>query len=401
MKKISGLFLGLIASLFLITAGVAVDLGHGQPEYIKGNTIFVSDQQLLGSTFPNTTTLYVWNIDSDASEAQVDIVGSKSLAVAAGALTAGNDVLGVSKYCVWSGGNTYLQSTDTDFNVANTANTDDFMTGGWVYIPDYTPAARVALFSNSSDGAAHGYSVELSTAGVLSSNLWGATDAATSYSLAAIGYYHVIMAREVGVRQKLYVNGNLVATGADTTVGTTQSLFQLGGFNSATSSPEAGTRYDECFFKKGELPTNLDDVVREIYVRSAKKFAVKDGNDNVVIPANVSSGVYTPVAVSGSHVNVAAATLYASSWSRVGNVVTCCINVDIDPTAAVPTATAFAFTLPIACTSTPTLIGSASSNDYTQEGAVKAINATTAAIYYKAVNAGNAGWGGIYQYVVN
>jgi len=267
-------------------------------EYTKifGGKFFENDVQLTGSTadgFPNTTTTYIWNFDGSADGDQTDVVGSKVLTRAgANALTAANDVLGVSRYNT-CGAETYLTSTDTAFNIANTADTDDFILEGWAYIPDITPAARVVLGGNTTDGAAHGYTLELSTTGVLSANLWGGTDATASTVLHTLGYYHIAQVREVGVAQYLFVNGVLVATSADTTVGTTQTKFQISGYNhGATGLAESGTRFDEWVFRKGVLPTNLSDVIRNIYARSAKKFAVKSQVGNVKVENNTGVALY-------------------------------------------------------------------------------------------------------------
>lgn len=258
---------------------------------VQSNKIISNSSQLtsadITTIFGNTTTTYVWNIDSASSESQTDIIGSKALTVVAGELESANDVLGNAKFCKWSDGDTYLQSTDAVFNVANTADTDDFIVGGWVYIPDYTPAATVDLFSNSGDGGiANGFLVIITTAGRLRTYLVGASAVNTNIALSSTGWHHILFAREVGVGTKTYLNGQLVATTADITIGTTQSKFQLGGRNGATNLPEDDTRYDEVIFRKGVLPTNLDDCVRELYARSAKKFAVKDANNTVLIPQN-------------------------------------------------------------------------------------------------------------------
>jgi hypothetical protein len=400
------LLLGILVLGLLVGSALAsVDLGQGKDEYIKGSTVYLSNLQLLAGDFPNATTLYGWNMDSvtntasESAYAGTKFGTSKDLTIMAQKLTAANDVLGNSKYnAIATGG--YLQSTDIVFDVANTADTDDFLVGGWVYIPDVTPAAQVDIFSNT--GASnHGWRVTLSTGGLLKGSLDLATDLDTgAVTLSTVGWYHIVFAREVGVVTKLYLNGALAATGADGTMGTTQSKFQLGGSNGANNLPEAGTRYDECSFKKGVLPTNLDDVVKGIYARSAKKFAVKDANTNVFIPElNVSSGVYTPTLTNTT--NVAASTAYAMCWLRVGNVVTCSFRAAIDPTAATPTATNLTFTLPIACAATPTGGGAAADIDYAQQGGIYMSAATTATLTYSATDVGNSSWLGIFQYVLN
>ena len=63
-------------------------------------------------------------------------------------------------------------------------------------------------------------------------------------------------------------------------------------------------------------------------------------------PTEASSGVYTPTLF--NVVNVAASTAYECQWLRVGNTVTVSGRVDIDPTAAAPTATELGISLPVA-----------------------------------------------------
>jgi hypothetical protein len=372
---------------------------------VRRNEILQNDAQLVSADFPNSTTLYGWNFNSvtdtaaESAYAEVSYIGTaKTLTLKAQKLTQSADVLGTAGYynTMITGG--YLQSTDAVFDVANTADTDDFMVGGWVYIPDATPVSDVVFFSNV--GATNnGWYSYLTTAGVFTFLINLATDLpTTAITIPSAGWYHMVWAREMGVGTKLYVNGLLVGTGADGTIGTTQSKFQLSGVNGASNLPEAGTRYDECFFKKGVLPTNLGDVVKGIYARSAKKFAVKDANTNVFIPElNVASGVYMPTLTNGA--NVSSSASYASNWERNGNNITCYLKLAID-IATAATTSAITFTLPIACTTTPTGRGILTSLD--SMGYVASNSATTAtANFLTGGTTANADYSIIYSYVLN
>lgn len=62
--------------------------------------------------------------------------------------------------------------------------------------------------------------------------------------------------------------------------------------------------------------------------------------------SDVLSGTYTPTLTGTA--NVAASTAFACQYMRVGNVVTVSGQIDIDPTAAAPTATDLGISLPIA-----------------------------------------------------
>ena len=399
---------GLIQNSELLVADTTGEITRatvGADLILDGNTIYNSDNQLTASDFPNATTLYGWNMDSttdtaaNSAYAGTKFGTDKDLTLLAQKLTASNDVLGNSKYnTIIAGG--YLQSTDTVFNVANTADTDDFMVGGWVYIPDNTPAANVFLFSNTSDGGSHGWSIVLLTTGALEAYLYGATSPGCFSSVSAVGWKHIIYTREVGVGASLYINGVKVGSSTDVTVGTTQSKFQLGGYNGANSLPEAGTRYDECFFKKGVLPTNLDDVVKGIYARSAKKFAVKDANTNVFIPElNVASSVWTPSCIAGT--NVPTVTGMPGQWSRSGNILTGSFQAIVDPTSAA-TPSQFTFLLPISCSATPTsLTGVAVGDILAQNGGVYPVSATQGAVYFTSTSAAAKTFYVMFQYAIN
>ena len=113
---------------------------------------------------------------------------------------------------------------------------------------------------------------------------------------------------------------------------------------------------------------------------------------------NVSSGVYTPTLTNTT--NIAASTAHSMSWVRIGNIVTCSFNVNIDPIAAVPTATTLTFTLPIACSTTPTIAGAAQ-NNAPQSGIIYPNNATTALYLFNAVSVDDAIHVGTFQYILN
>lgn len=126
--------------------------------------------------------------------------------------------------------------------------------------------------------------------------------------------------------------------------------------------------------------------------------SVSVGTTEVV--SNISTGVYTPVLSGGS--NVAASTAYPLSWVRVGNSVTCSFLIAIDPTSAAPTITSINFTLPFACSTTPTGNGCAwGDSTASQGGTIGMISSTNAQYSYFATNVANAGHQGIFQYRIN
>src|SRR3990167_4879975 len=109
-------------------------------------------------------------------------------------------------------------------------------------------------------------------------------------------------------------------------------------------------------------------------------------------PTEASSGVYTPTLFNVT--NVAASTAYECQWQRAGNTVTVSGRVDIDPTAAAPTATELGISLPVASalTAATQLAGIAwSLNVSSQGGPVLADTVNDRASYqYLAQSAANA-----------
>ena len=121
---------------------------------VAGSTIIESDVQLTGSVadgFPNTTNLKIYNFDTQLQD-QTSLLNNQTLTRAgANAATASLDVLNQvsgTAYINTCAAQTSWTSTSTDFNVANTPDTDDFMVGGWVYMPSI-PATDTMLWSNS------------------------------------------------------------------------------------------------------------------------------------------------------------------------------------------------------------------------------------------------------------
>ena len=117
----------------------------------------------------------------------------------------------------------------------------------------------------------------------------------------------------------------------------------------------------------------------------------------------ILSGTHTPTLVNGT--NVAASSPALSTYLRIGAGVSGVINLVVDPSAAAPSSTDLTFTLPIACTTTPTGGGVAVSytggGGATQSGIVTMASSTTGRLLFEAQAAGNVTWKISYQYVIN
>lgn len=106
------------------------------------------------------------------------------------------------------------------------------------------------------------------------------------------------------------------------------------------------------------------------------------------------SGTYTPTLTNGT--NIAASTAYVCNFLRVGDVVTVSGRVDIDPTAAAPTASVLGISLPIASTLSGGLTncaGTAISQTVAQYGAISGLDASDRAqLDFLATNTANQTW---------
>ncbi len=253
---------------------------------IEGNIVIDSDNQLTTADFPNSTTLYGWNMDATTADAADAVygaggggtkIGAKDLTVKDAALASGADVLGNAKYCSF-GGTAYLLSTDAAF-----AFTDDFSIGGWFYSTDWSPAISNRLISRRSGN--NGWTFYLETDGTLQFTTFGGSGS-TSIAEVDVNYlstsawHHFVAVRTSGSNCKLYVDGALVGINSDA------SDTIVAGGNLEFGSEDGGGlkftgRLDEAFVHSGTVLTA--DQVKQIYARSAKKFAVKDQNSNIFI----------------------------------------------------------------------------------------------------------------------
>lgn len=283
---------------------ISTDLGianktAGTNMPISGNSIIDSDVQLTGSTadgFPTTPTS-VWNMDSSTDTA-IDgtyagtKVGAYDLTIKGEKLTTGADALGNSKYCQFQGAG-YLQSTNAVFDFSGS-----WSAGFKMLLPDWTPTKAVCLMSNAGAGAAAGFRLRIEgTAG--GSGLYYEENGVNIISkisltgLDATKFHDFTLWRTSGGSVYLFIDGVCVGTGTAGTI-TAQQLFQISGYNGATELLASGSRVDEVWVDKVNTPTA--DALRNIYARSAKKFAVKDQNSNVIIGNSRGVNIYKTLA---------------------------------------------------------------------------------------------------------
>ena len=118
-------------------------------------------------------------------------------------------------------------------------------------------------------------------------------------------------------------------------------------------------------------------------------------------PPRIVVGTYTPTLTNST--NVAASTAFLCRYIRIGDQVTVYGQVNIDPTAAAPTATTLRMSLPIASdlANAEECSGVFSSNASGQTGIV--LGETTnnlASFLYSAENTSNAAFGFTFNYQV-
>ena len=321
---------------------------------VAGNTVITSNVQLTGSVADGfgAGTVYGWNMDATSADAVNALygaggggtkVGGKDLTVKGHALASATDVIGqTSKYCKFEGA-AFLTSTDAALKIAT-----DLSLTVWAYRTSWSETKTENIVSTyQSSSGDKGYELYY-TNGSIKFIEFPTTYHTASCSDLATGWHCIQFVRTAGVTLTIYIDGVAVYSGVSSAIGT------LGNFK-VSSEDDAGSNYwigylDELFME-GAVWTS--DQVRNIYARSAKKFAVKDQANNVsVFPTpTLASGVYTPTMAGVA--NIDSLTAYTAFWTRVGNIVTVSGRVDVDPTSA-NTTTNFTISYPISPLTTAT-----------------------------------------------
>ena len=406
----TGMFVQNSELLVADTTGEITRATVGADLILDGNTIFNPDLQLVAADFPNATTLYGQNMDSASADAVAgNYTGgtfgtAKTFVVRGAELTAAADVLGdTSHYCVF-GGSAYLECTDATIIAA----TGTFSVPIWVYQANWATTAADGIVSCTSANMQNGWEMKLTTTEDLTVCTYKAnatavmTLTASTAGLSA-GWHHICWVHTNVASDKLYIDGNLVASAADTTNDYVAGGLELclGASNNHTALLTG--RLDE--FALHSATALTADQVKAIYARSAKKFAVKDANTNVFIPElNVASGVYTPMLTAQANCD-GTPTMYPAIWARNGDKITVFFRVNINPTTATGTDTYITFTLPIACATTPTLYGSASGNSPAgvayQAAIIYPASATELYLNFNAMNVTSSDFRGSFSYVLN
>jgi hypothetical protein len=221
----------------------------------------MAGRYLTTAPFPNTTTLYGWNINGGSDVSPIpNAFGSIDL-TRTGALTSGTDHTGASTFCTFDGTNDWLSSSDAAFNFTGT-----FSIGGWFNSTDWTPASAQYMISRAS-AAVNGWDCFLNTDGTMVFRSLSGAAATSSITIPNPSFtngtwHHIVFVRNAGQGTAAYVDGTLSTTNSDAT-----DTITAGG-NLEIGSSAGGTlkwngMIQDVFVHNGTLFTPQD--VKNIY----------------------------------------------------------------------------------------------------------------------------------------
>jgi len=205
--------------------------------------------------FPNSTTLYIWHFKGASDVTPIPgIVGGIDL-TRTGALTQQDNHLSAAEsvFCELDGTNDYFSSTNAAFNF-----TGSFSVGAWFYRADWSsaPGATMDLFSRFTGNS--GWLMDIKDA-THQFEFLTFDGAATSSSLVSTnitglsaGWHHLVIAREVSVATKFYIDGVIDTTDSDTSNAIAESgdMF-IGARNGATNKLTG--RIQDAFIHNGTV----------------------------------------------------------------------------------------------------------------------------------------------------
>lgn len=267
------------------TAGINLPVGD--------NYIIDSNVQLTGSTadgFTDTTGLTIWQFPTGASGNPTTVVGTETM-VLTGALTQSNDVLGTSRYNTFDGTNDWLICTDANF--ANMTNT--FSYGVWFKKTNWSEAVTDTLGARcDDDNATNGWLFYRNSSGLLI--LYANSSVVCSVDIRglSVDHHYFSFTWSAGNVGTIYIDGVAVASGTGTI--TAGGKFMIGATRYGSPTYKASGIFGEVFIDVNTCLT--PDQIRNIYARSAKRFATKDANSNVNIEGKKAIIIYAPMTTS-------------------------------------------------------------------------------------------------------
>lgn len=238
----------------------------------------VAGHTLVAEDFPVTTgKIAFWNLASltDNSGALSCTSGTVActLSNSGSAVTfTGTGHAGVANTAANFNGTT-AQLTSSDNTFLNPGNTKSFAIGCWVNATDYTPSAAQILFGNDFSSTDRGYAVYMNVDGAFYLEDGNSATTADRQLIApnlflTDGTWHHIAAvmDHANSRQKIYIDGKVVATGAFTNQrAVTSTNFRIGSYRGGINF-FAGKMQD-CFFHNSGASSGAltDDDIRKLY----------------------------------------------------------------------------------------------------------------------------------------
>lgn len=224
---------------------------------------------LVAASFPNSTTLHIYNGNQPTGTQIDDSVGTAHLLGTGTPIFNSKGFYGRENVCQLNGTSQYFSAAHADFGYATASNTMSF--GGWLYDQDWgNPDGNQAYISlgNTTDAAAilvqkdsNGASAVIR---VVPFN--NATGMPTFKSSSLTPGWHQFVIVLNGTSMKVYIDGQL-ASSTTITSGTTSSGIVIGAHSSGASQFSSIIPQD-LFFHKGTVLT--DSQVLDLY---SKRFS--------------------------------------------------------------------------------------------------------------------------------
>ena len=274
---------------------------------VNAGTDFDVNSELSQSDLPNTTTVYGYNLNGESDYDDGDFVGTQAL-TENGAITAGNDALGNSRYCAFDG-TAHLSSANAAFNF-----TGDFTIGLWVYRASWAAIGSDEAIISRTDGT-DGWALVLEAArDEIAFRTYSTTETSAvrfGFTNLSAGWHHLTVVRDASNYTSIYCDGLLVAKVRDTAQAISEAGdLEIGAQNSGSDLFTG--RMDEIVIHNGTVYTG--DEVARLYCRSSRRKATEvydsEGNTELefVSPMEGQTIPYWPLIADncGSDLGVAA-----------------------------------------------------------------------------------------------
>jgi hypothetical protein len=357
---------------------------------ISGGNSFDTNNYLISTDFPNTTSLYGWHINGASDYDDGDWIGSQALTENGTGLTSSTNHLGATAFCNFNGTDDYLSNTDATFDTAD----EDFTVGAWIKPDDWTTGTYRSIMSKwEQNGNKKSFVFTLTSNDQLSFFISydGENYNELSFSITQIddGYYHHVVAgyNYVSANESymyLYVDGLLVrsiknGSGAGSRYNSSDSELKIGAYSNTNPTGFFAGDITEVFYKKECLTA---EQVKKIYARGSRLAATvkPDGNIDINLPLEGVWLSYTPSIYKADGTTAITPTLVLARYSVVKDSVVYKLSLGGVPD---PSGSAIEFTTPIIALTTTSGYPYSSGAFVYQNGIVAGYLAIRGAATYK------------------